>query len=111
VRACMDARSCIGMFEEELPDVAIVDGILPGTDDLWLVEHLRRTFPSAPLIMLSGIADPAFMQGALWAGIAHYLLKPCRLRDLEAAVFELAQSAGRSSLAADAAMRIEKRGR
>jgi DNA-binding NtrC family response regulator len=86
VRACGDAEACIRLFAEETPDVAILDGKLPGSDALWLVEYLRHAVPSAALIMLSGNADPAYADAAVRAGICRYLLKPCRLRDLEEAV-------------------------
>jgi DNA-binding NtrC family response regulator len=91
VRSCGDAEACLELFSCETPDVAVIDGKLPGNDGLWLIQQLRRSSPDVPLIMISGNVDPAFAAAVYEAGVLRFLLKPCRLSDVEAAVCEVVQ--------------------
>jgi DNA-binding response OmpR family regulator len=91
VTCCGDADGCLQLFATQTPDVALLDGKLPGTEGLRLVQQLRAGWSAVPLVMLSGNDDPPFIAAAYEAGIVQYLLKPCSLANVEAAVLQAAE--------------------
>jgi two-component system response regulator RegA len=91
VTCCGHADACLELFASWPPDVALVDGKLPGNEGLWLVRQLRALRPDIPLVMLSGNADHAFAAAAHEAGVLQFLLKPCNLAAVESAVLQAAE--------------------
>lgn len=91
VTCCGDADACLMLFASQPPDVALVDGKLPGNAGLGMVQQLRALVPAVPLVMLSGNDDPHFIAAAYEAGVVQYLLKPCHLAAVEAAVLQAAE--------------------
>ena len=73
--------------------VAIVDRSLPGQDGLELMLLLRDRQPKLRVILLSGHGDERHVNEGLDRGAFEYLVKPCSLADLEAAVRRAFQSA------------------
>jgi len=66
--------------------VAIVDRSLAGMDGMDLMVRLRERQPGMQVILLSGHSDEAAIALARSRGAFDYLVKPCSLADLEAAV-------------------------
>ncbi len=91
VTCCGDAETCVQLFSSRPPDVALVDGKLPGNDGLWLIEQLRALRPDVPVVMLSGNDDPCFADAAYRAGVDQFLLKPCGLAVVQSAVLQAAE--------------------
>jgi CheY-like chemotaxis protein len=91
VRCCGDAETCVQLFSSQPPDVALIDGKLPGNDGLWLIEQLRALRPDIPVVMLSGNDDPSFADAAYRAGVDQFLLKPCGLAVVRSAVLQAAE--------------------
>lgn len=73
--------------------VAVIDRSLPGLDGIELMKRLRRRLPELQVIMLSGHADPHSIEEARQAGAFEYLVKPCSLADLEAAIMRACDAA------------------
>lgn len=63
-------------------DAVVTDLKMPGMDGLALTEHLSRTAPGLPVILLTGHAGTEEAQKALSLGAAAYLHKPCDLEEL-----------------------------
>lgn len=74
-------------------DVAILDRTLPGQDGLELMQQLKECQPELRVILLSGHGDKQAIAQARDCGAFDYLVKPCSLADLEAAVSSAYQSA------------------
>jgi two-component system, NtrC family, nitrogen regulation response regulator GlnG len=91
VTCCSDAKACLALFASQPPDVVLIDGKLPGNEGLWLVRQLRTLSPDIPLVMLSGNDDRPFAAAAYEAGVLQFLLKPCSLAAVEAAVLKAAE--------------------
>ena len=64
----------------------ITDISMPGLSGLELVGHLRQKLPDTPVIVLSGLHDPAYKVGAMGMNVFKYLTKPYRLEEIEASV-------------------------
>lgn len=91
VTSCGNAEACVQLFSNQPPDVALIDGKLPGNDGLWLVEQLRALRPDVPVVMLSGNDDRDFADAAYRAGVVQFLLKPCSLATVRSAVLQAAE--------------------
>ena len=70
----------------------LLDLRLPGLDGVAVMRHVKRDYPNTLVIMLTahGTLDSAI--AAIRAGAVDYLLKPCKLEDIEAAISRAVQS-------------------
>lgn len=64
----------------------ITDISMPGLSGLELLAHIRQKLPDTPVILLSGLNDPAYRAGAMSMNVFKYLTKPYRLEEIEASV-------------------------
>src|SRR5437764_892625 len=64
----------------------ITDISMPGLSGLELLGHIRQKLPDTPVIVLSGLNDPAYKIGAMGMDVFKYLTKPYRLEEIEASV-------------------------
>lgn len=67
-----EATSAIGTH---VPDVALVDLVLPGADGVELIGDLARVSPRTAIVVLTSYDDDRFLFPALRAGALSYLLK------------------------------------
>lgn len=83
-------------FEDELPDVVILDLALPDTDGLTLCRELRswETTRTLPVLMLTARSGEADRVTGLSLGADDYLVKPFSLAELEARVRALLRRVG-----------------
>ena len=81
----------------------IVDRMLPGLDGLSLVQHLRATGNTTPVLFLSALGEVDDRVKGLRAGGDDYLVKPYAFSELLARVENL----GRRQTAAPVATRLE----
>lgn len=102
VTVAADAESGLGELRRELPDLAIVDVIMPGVDGVEMIRRIRREFAALPVIAISGggnfevsgyrpeaIRTQAYLAAATKAGADAVLPKPFNLGELLAAVRRL----------------------
>ena len=68
------------------PDAVLLDVRMPGMDGLDVLEQIRDRWASLPVIMLSGIDDPALVRAALERGASAFVLKHVEARDLASAL-------------------------
>jgi DNA-binding NtrC family response regulator len=64
----------------------ITDISMPGLSGLELLGHIKQKLPDTPVIVLSGLNDPAYKVGAMGMNVFKYLTKPYRLDEVEASV-------------------------
>jgi two-component system, NtrC family, response regulator AtoC len=60
----------------ELPDVVLLDVMMPGMDGLATLRNLKAAHPDVQVIMLSGRETPATIVEALSLGAINYVVKP-----------------------------------
>jgi signal transduction histidine kinase len=85
------AHSARGGFEvatEILPDVVLIDKVMPDLDGTRLLRMMRQddALSTVPVIMLSGQADEAAQIAALEAGADDFVVKPFSAKDLVARI-------------------------
>ncbi len=80
------AEEAIDLFAELQPQVALVDVSLPGASGLELARWASERHPGVRVVVLSAYDDIAFVDEALDAGVAGYLLKTASARELAEAV-------------------------
>ncbi|HVR09678.1 MAG TPA: response regulator transcription factor [Thermoanaerobaculia bacterium] len=75
VARARDGREALRLVEETSPDVVLTDIEMPGMGGLDLAVELRRRANPARVVIVTTFARSGFLQRALAAGVAGYLLK------------------------------------
>jgi len=69
------AASALEAVAELMPDVVLLDVHLPDRSGLEVLTEMRERFPDVPVVVLSMADEPAYVEEAVRAGAAGYLLK------------------------------------
>ena len=83
-----DAQEALDRVRESLPDLILIDWMLPGMSGIDLVRRLRaneRT-QNVPIIMLTARADEVDKLMGLESGADDYITKPFSIRELNARI-------------------------
>jgi two-component system phosphate regulon response regulator PhoB len=83
-----DARGAQAMIAERVPDLILLDWMLPGTSGLDLARRLRREELTrhVPIIMLTARGEETDRLGGFEAGVDDYVVKPFSPRELIARI-------------------------
>ena len=84
-RHAADGLAALRLFEEETPDVVVLDWMLPGLDGLEVLRRIRQT-SAVPVLMLTARAEEVDRVIGLEVGADDYLTKPFGARELIARV-------------------------
>ncbi|HEX7173911.1 MAG TPA: response regulator [Pyrinomonadaceae bacterium] len=79
-------ETALSFLEVETYDVVLTDISMPGLSGVELLGIIRQRQPETPVIIISGISDPAHAEGLIKLGAFDYILKPFRLEQIEASV-------------------------
>ena len=85
VRTASDGDAMREAMDESLPDVLILDIMLPGDDGFTLCRWVREHF-SLPIIMLTASSDETDKVIGLELGADDYIAKPFSARELQARI-------------------------
>jgi DNA-binding NarL/FixJ family response regulator len=77
-----NARSAFAGLEARLPDLAIIDISLPGTNGLELIKNLKARYPQLRMLVLSMHAEGLYAERVLRAGAHGYVMKHAPARQL-----------------------------
>ena len=83
--------------EERLPDLVVLDIMMPGTDGLSICSALRKASAQLPIIIVSAKDSPYDRVTGLTLGSDDYLIKPFLPLELVARVKALLRRAGGAS--------------
>jgi two-component system phosphate regulon response regulator PhoB len=83
-----DARAAQSMIAERVPDLILLDWMLPGTSGLELARRLRKEelTRNVPIIMLTARGEETDRIGGFDAGVDDYVVKPFSPRELIARI-------------------------
>ncbi|HJU08088.1 MAG TPA: phosphate regulon transcriptional regulator PhoB [Rhodanobacteraceae bacterium] len=107
-----DARAAQHAIAENIPDLILLDWMLPGTSGLELARRLRReeNTREIPIIMLTARGEEIDRVSGLEAGVDDYVVKPFSTRELLArirAVLRRAQGDDGSGLIEIGGLRVD----
>jgi NarL family two-component system response regulator LiaR len=99
-----DGTAAIQLCGHILPDVILMDMLMPDMDGVAATEVIRQRFPTVQVIALTSFKEEKLVQDALKAGAIGYLLKDVSAEKLAQAIREA--HAGRSTLSPEAAQAL-----
>ncbi|HEY3566620.1 MAG TPA: response regulator [Thermoanaerobaculia bacterium] len=76
VRSFSTARELLGYRRPEGPACLVLDVMLPDANGLDLQQHLAKTDPDLPVVLITGHMDDALRERALGSGAFAFLAKP-----------------------------------
>jgi NarL family two-component system response regulator LiaR len=97
-------EAAIQLCAEVLPDVILMDMVLPMMDGATATRAIRQQFPQVQVIALTSFKEGDLVKNALEAGAIAYLLKDVSADDLVRAI--RAAHAGRATLSPEAAQAL-----
>ncbi len=90
-----DGPGAVAAFEEQRPDLVVLDVMLPGFDGLEVCRRIQAQRP-VPVLMLTARDEEADVLVGLGVGADDYLTKPFRMRELVARVAALLRRVARA---------------
>ena len=76
------AEEALQLVEELVPDVVLLDLVLPGMNGVEATRQIKRVSPRSQIVILTSYAEDEHLFPALRAGALSYLLKDIRPREL-----------------------------
>jgi twitching motility two-component system response regulator PilH len=88
VSTASTAEEALELLEHEVPDLMLLDVILPGVNGFQFCRSLRRDprFAKLPIILVTSKDQPSDRAWGMRQGATEYLTKPVRMEDLIATV-------------------------
>jgi len=102
-----NGRSAVQLCSELLPDVVLMDMVMPDIDGAVATRMIREQFPQTQVIALTSFKEGDLVKNALEAGAIAYLLKDVSADDLVRAI--RAAHAGHATLSPAAAQSLVDR--
>jgi len=97
-------EAAVQLCAKALPDVILMDMVMPGMDGSTATRLIRRQFPQVQIIALTSFKESELIRNALEAGAIGYLLKDVSADELARAI--RAAHTGRATLSPDAAQAL-----
>lgn len=86
VAEAADGEEAFKLTEECLPDVAVLDIVMPKLNGIEATKRIKESCPNVAVLILSAFDDEEFVFNLLDAGAAGYLLKSVHSRELVTAI-------------------------
>ncbi len=71
-----DGVQALAKFNEKAPDLILIDWNMPNMNGLELIQKIRETNKTVPLIMCTTEAEKSRVLEAVKAGVNNYIVKP-----------------------------------
>ena len=79
-------NKALALCQQDLPDVILMDMVMPGMDGLETTQEVLEQYPSVKIIILTSFTKDTMVQDALQAGATSYLLKDSSIDQLAEAI-------------------------
>jgi len=86
VTHCDSGEAALDAIEDDVPDVLVLDVMLPGMDGLSVLKRVKADHPELPIILLTARSAEVDRVLGLELGADDYVVKPFSLRELIARV-------------------------
>ncbi|TLS36386.1 sporulation transcription factor Spo0A [Pseudalkalibacillus caeni] len=77
-----NGQECLALLDEQVPDVLVLDIIMPHLDGLAVLERLRAESISCNVIMLTAFGQEDVTKKAVDLGASYFILKPFDMENL-----------------------------
>lgn len=86
VLVALDGESAIRRAQQALPDMVLLDALMPGIDGFEVARRLKADALTAatPIIFMTGLTEPEHLEAAFEAGGVDYVTKPVKPREVMA---------------------------
>lgn len=86
VLVALDGESALRRARQALPDVVLLDAVMPGMDGFEVARQLKADLATAaiPIVFMTGLTDTEHLEAALAAGGVDYVTKPVKPREVMA---------------------------
>jgi NarL family two-component system response regulator LiaR len=81
-----DGEEAIQMAGRDMPDVILMDLIMPGMDGITATRKIHQLYPEIKIIALTSFSEQNMVEGALQAGAIGYLQKNITAAELGSAI-------------------------
>lgn len=95
VITAQDGREAIDKIRINLPDIIILDLMMPKVDGFGVLKYLRENVPAVqwqPVIIVSARTDLENFSEEFFSQSDYYIPKPCKLRDIVDVVHFMVES-------------------
>jgi DNA-binding response OmpR family regulator len=92
-----DGAEVMAIFENFVPDICLLDVMLPNRDGYELGQEIRKNFPTLPIIFLTAKTQTEDVLKGFNSGGNDYIRKPFSMEELIARIHNLLNLSGQSS--------------
>lgn len=73
-----NGRACLEVFNQQIPDIVLLDAMMPGMDGFEVCEHIRQhpIASDTPILMVTALDENQSIEHAFKVGATDYLTKP-----------------------------------
>ena len=82
VEVALDGESALSLLEARLPDVVVLDVMMPGLGGADVLQRIQATHPKLPVILLTGHGSIASESAGIKQDVFDYLVKPIEINEL-----------------------------
>ena len=95
VLVATNGESALSRARQNLPDVILLDAVMPGMDGFEVARRLKVDFATAhiPIVFMTGLTETEHVVAAFEAGGADYVTKPIRPKEVLARIASHVQAA------------------
>lgn len=93
IQTVSNGRQCLEMLQQQVPDILVLDVIMPHLDGLAVLEeiHSNEKYKQVKVIMLTAFGQEDVMKQAGDLGASYFMLKPFEMSRLEAKIVQCGQ--------------------
>ncbi|MFI5494559.1 response regulator transcription factor [Actinoplanes sp. NPDC051859] len=96
VRLAENGAAALAAAAEEMPDIVVLDLMMPGIDGIEVCRRLRQHAPDLPVVMLTALGEEPDRVLGLEAGADDYVTKPFSPRELTLRIRSILRRAGQT---------------
>ncbi len=85
----VNGHEAVEIFEAEHPDVVLTDWNMPELDGLGVLQHIRESGATVPVIMITTECCRKKVVGSIQAGVSDYVIKPFKPKALAAKLLRI----------------------